>query len=689
MKLVRIIFFPVVAAAFGLVFWLKGFEIHAPFGLTFAASFIAAGIIFDQWKRSIFVTGSALGAALIFWNGGITLGIDLAGGGELRYRFDTGDIEAEEAGLLAQKERLEEGGDRTALAARVEDIGEQLRAEGDAEKRAKLDSEKAELEEKIREIRSLEEKIRATRSKKSGHAENALSIIRKRIDPTGMQEMSVQALGADEIIIRIPYRKPEGVDDHREAQRQFSEKIDRIKKLIEKQGVLHFYIVNDKQADWLTKAKEAFEALKPIPNRCLYVAPYKDFMAKSREAFNKGVDLGRLGVISHSEPKGEDVGKPQPPMLLKAGSLADGSIIHYASATLGDEGFQVNMVFTNEGSQVFWDITSKHRGERMAIVLDDMMHSAPNIKEPIRARGRITGNFDPQEASILAEVLTAGSLPMKVKFQSSVIIGPGMGSDSVMKGVRSIAMAGVLVLVFMAVYYLSGGLVADLALLLNLVYILGAMSLFHATLTLPGIAGILLTVGMAVDANILIFERIREEKARGRVLRLAVQAGYDRAFVTIMDAQITTLITAIILYYVGTGPVKGFAVTLMMGIVAGLFTSLYVTRLVIEFLVAKNVMKSLAMLRLIGETALPFVKARFGAFVLSAAVIGVGIWGFVTHEHKYGIDFAGGTRILVEYEAEKGTDEARAHIAAAFEKIAAEAEAAGDPETAKRPPARG
>jgi len=663
MKLARQLFFPVVAVALGLVFWWKGLGIHRPGAIALTAAFIAASMVFDRWKRFILIMGTALAAFLIFQRYGLTYGIDLAGGGELRYSFDTADFEEQIRQLRDQETGVKAERDR-----KLADIDRRLVAETDETERARRQSERNRVvEEAERKLSDIAKAIAAAQARMNTHTGNAVDIIRKRLDPTGIKEMTVAALGEDEIIVRIPFRAPEGVD-HATAEREFSRDIERIKDLIEEQGVLYFYIV-EKDGELLEEAKKALDQLKPVPDGVILVVPHKEFLKKGQEAHAQGLDLRKLGVIQEAErEKAKDVSAP---MLLRAKPEADGSIIQYATASMGDEGYQVNMVFTPAGSHIFEKLTRANVGKNMAIVLDGVMQSAPVIRETISGSGRISGSFSPKKASLLAEVLTAGSLPLKVKFQSSVIIGPGQGGDDIVKGIYSVVGAGALVLVFMAVYYLGGGLVADLALLLNLVYIVGAMALFNATLTLPGIAGILLTVGMAVDANILIFERIREEKARGRVLRLAVQAGYDRAFVTIMDAQITTLITAIILYYVGTGPVKGFAVTLMMGIVASLFTSLYVTRLVIEFLVAKGIFKEMKMLRVIGETALPFVRMRLLAFILSAAVIGVGIWGFVTHDRKYGIDFAGGTRLLVAFAEEKGTADVRGWWNASLEAVAA------------------
>jgi len=255
----------------------------------------------------------------------------------------------------------------------------------------------------------------------------------------------------------------------------------------------------------------------------------------------------------------------------------------------------VAIEFNAVGAKRFDQITAANVGKRMAIVLDDTVYSAPVIRERISGgSAQISGSFNEQEATDLAIVLRAGSLPAPVKILEDRTVGPSLGHDSISKGIRSVIIGGVLVVVAMLVYYSLSGLVANLALMLNLVFIMAMLSLFGATLTLPGIAGIVLTVGMAVDANVLIFERIREELRLGKSARHAVDAGYGKAFLTIVDANITTLIAALVLFQFGTGPVKGFAVTLSVGILASMFTAIFVTRLVFDFFLDRRQVKRLS-----------------------------------------------------------------------------------------------
>jgi preprotein translocase subunit SecD len=257
--------------------------------------------------------------------------------------------------------------------------------------------------------------------------------------------------------------------------------------------------------------------------------------------------------------------------------------------------YQVSITFNKEGTRAFAAVTGANQGKRMAIILDDRVRSAPNIQEKIRmGRARITGLESSDEAKILASVLKAGSLPTPLNIIEERTVGPSLGKDSIRKGTLSTIIGLLLVALFMIVYYKVAGVVANIALVMNIFILLGFMSSLHATLTLPGIAGIILTIGMAVDANVLIFERIREELDAGKSTWAALDIGYGRAFITILDANITTFIAAIVLYNFGTGPIRGFATTLMIGIGASMFTAIFVTRTIFEYLLSKRIMKEIS-----------------------------------------------------------------------------------------------
>ena len=285
------------------------------------------------------------------------------------------------------------------------------------------------------------------------------------------------------------------------------------------------------------------------------------------------------------------------PFLIKKRSLLSGAYLTDAKVQIDSQYNEpyVGIDFNRKGARIFERITAENVKKRLAIVLDNKVYSAPVIQEKIAGgSARITGNFTTEEARDLAIVLRAGALPAPVNIIEERTVGPSLGSDSINKGLMSMCIGGILVVLFMIIYYKTAGLIADFALILNILLIAGGLAGFQATLTLPGIAGIILTIGMAVDANVLIFERIREEMALGKTPRAALDAGYDRATLTILDANVTTLIAALVLFQFGTGAVKGFAVTLSLGVIASLFTALILTRAIFDYLLIHRKIKTLS-----------------------------------------------------------------------------------------------
>ena len=284
------------------------------------------------------------------------------------------------------------------------------------------------------------------------------------------------------------------------------------------------------------------------------------------------------------------------PFLLKKRTLLTGA--NLTNARVDFDQFNIPFVsinFDKRGARDFERITGDNVNKRLAIVLDDTVASAPVIQEKIAGgQARITGDFTLEEAKDLAIVLRAGALPAPVNILEERTVGPSLGADSIRKGLISMLIGGILVVVFMIIYYKGAGIIANVALILNIILIAGGLAAAGATLTLPGIAGIILTIGMAVDANVIIFERIREELSLGRTARAAVDAGYKRASLTILDANVTTLIAAIVLFQFGTGAVRGFAVTLSLGVVASLFTALVLSRLIFEYILGGRKAKTLS-----------------------------------------------------------------------------------------------
>jgi preprotein translocase subunit SecD len=298
------------------------------------------------------------------------------------------------------------------------------------------------------------------------------------------------------------------------------------------------------------------------------------------------------------EKRGTSVFRPL--FYVKSRAELRGDIIKDAQASIARGGleagqWEVNLELNAQGARKFSRVTGANVGKFLAIVLDSTVYSAPTIRQKIpHGRAQITGSFTAEDAKGLAIVLRAGALPAPVKIIEERTVGPSLGQDSIAKGLQASILGFIIVVLFMAFYYKLSGIIADAALFLNIVFVLALMASVNATLTLPGLAGLILTIGMSVDANVIIFERIREELAVGKTVRSAIDAGYSRAMLTILDANITTLITAGILYMVGTGPIKGFAVTLSFGIIASMFTAILVTRVIFNLITGSRNMKSLS-----------------------------------------------------------------------------------------------
>ena len=334
----------------------------------------------------------------------------------------------------------------------------------------------------------------------------------------------------------------------------------------------------------------------------------------------------------------------------------------------------VGFGFNEIGAGLFWGLTKTNTQRLLCILLDDEAISAPNINEPIYKSGIISGRFSTQEVLDMVDKLNAGSLPARLSDQpiSQNTVGPTMGKDNLQAGLRAGIYGLISVAGFMLVYYLLGGSLADVALFMNVLLIMGVMALSRATFTMPGIAGLILTIGMAVDANVLVFERIREEQKRGSSLRMAIKNGYDRALRTILDANITTFITALILWLVASEEVKGFALILMIGIISSMFTALFVTRAVFDFLSSRRLIKDhLVMLRIIGVPKFDWMKARPVFFTISALLVTGGWVVFFTRDKanpKYAIEFTGGTSIRVVLN-ESGADMDRGDVEKALRQV--------------------
>ena len=425
--------------------------------------------------------------------------------------------------------------------------------------------------------------------------ERALEVIRNRIDQFGVKEPAIHRQGTDEIIVQLP-----GVTDR-----------ERALAIVQQVAHLEFRLVSsDPELVKKALAGEAVEGYEVV--RDAQGEPYlleKEVPLTGAGLANAHVDYGRFGSPD------------------------------------------VSFTLTPEGSKIFSQLTAAHIGRRLAIVLDGKVKSAPVIQSQISDQGQITGRFTQQEALDLALVLRSGALPVPLIIEEERTIGPLLGNDSIRAGAKATGLGLALVFLFMAGYYLLPGLIACVAQAVNFLLILGGVGMFHATLTLPGIAGIVLTLGMAVDANVLIYERMREELKLGRTIRQVINNGYDRAFSAILDSNLTTLLASFLLFQFGTGPIRGFAVTTVIGLTASLFTSIVVTRIIFEALVRAKLLNRIRMLQLIGQTRLDFLKPRKLCYVVSLlCVVGGAAYFLSLGDRAYGIDFSGGQIQQVHFQ---------------------------------------
>ena len=443
---------------------------------------------------------------------------------------------------------------------------------------------------------------------------HAIEVLRSRVDSLGVAEPVLQPAGEDRIEIQLP-----GLT---EADKQ------RARALLEKPAFLEFRMVHPESDQLIGQGimEPGYELLK---EEVRFKKDGKEVKEIVSYLVKKGAEQGLTGKYLKRARFDRDHVTNKP---------------------------QVAFEFDPEGARIFEALTREwspkgNKKYQMAIVLDGELYSAPQINGVIAGgSGVITGNFSEREVLDLVSVLE-NPLEAPVKIENERSVEPSLGADTIRSGIKSVIIGTLAVVIFMLVYYMLAGAVANVALLLNIIITVGIMCSIDTTFTMPGIAGLVLTVGMAVDANVLIFERIREESAKGKSLRAALAAGYERAFSTIFDSHVTTLISSIILIYMGTGSVKGFGVALTIGVAASLFTALVVTRLIFDFLIFKGFVKSLPMLHIIRATNIDFMKLAKPAFALSWAIIfiGMGYGIFGRGEKLMGPDFAGGDALVLRF----------------------------------------
>lgn len=442
--------------------------------------------------------------------------------------------------------------------------------------------------------------VQADREISKEMLDQAVEVIRKRVDYFGGGEPVISPVGKDRILVQIPGLSTEKIQ---EARQQLS----RVAKL-------EFRLVYPDNGERLQAVDGGTDVIPP---------EYK-------------VEVYKMQAEPGQKAREER-------LLVKKKADLGGDHVTSAHAQYGNEGWEVTLNFDSEGGQIFGKITEAHVGHRFAIVLDNVIQSAPNIREPIyQGSARISGSFGEQEARNLASVLE-NPLQTPVSIEEERSVSPTLGSDSI----RASIIAGLIglgfTLLFVCAYYRFAGLIANLALIVNLILLMGALTMFNFVLTLPGIAGIILTIGMAIDANVLIYERLREELALGKSLKIAVQAAFDKAFSSIFDSNVTTLITAAILFWQASGPVKGFAISLTMGILASLFTVLIVCRNAFNWVVDSGRLKKISMLQLIPAHNINFLGKGLVAVLCSLALIVAGATAFtIRGERNFGVDFKGG-----------------------------------------------
>ena len=549
------------------------------------------------------------------------LGLDLRGGVEVRLALHGDDTRLRrlEKELLAKREEM-------AAAA--------------AEKKGELTAEAVKLEKALAD------------EKASFHEnfKNAVEVVRVRLNNSGLAEIPVTMMGANRVLVQLP-----GMDTSRARQ---------IIDTIQRQGKLEFRLANT-NVRMIRAVEQEFGYEKDVRNICFEPmlrvvspdevdengwrdratkSPLYDWLRTPDVVKESGaVEKGKFHLV-HKEP------------------LLTGKHIIYARAEPNPESasFQISIALDSVGAAIFEHATAPHVKEPLAIVLDNQLKSAPIIQEALGAHFRITGDFDRYEAEQLAVVLKSGSLQVKSEKEYENAVGPTLGEDSIRHGVLAMAVGSAIVILFMLVYYRLAGVVAIIAISLNILIILYALSIFDATLTLPGLAGLALTVGMGVDANVLIYERLREEREKGNPLSRAIALGFERAFVTILDSNITTILIGLILYSFGTEAVRGFALTLIIGIAANIFTAVYVGRWFFDAIVASRLVDDIRMLQAFKRPQFNYLRWRRPAMAATFGFIAIGLAVVAWRgEHNYAQDFTGGTLAQISLQKALTMQQAR------------------------------
>ena len=553
-----------------------------------------------------------------------------------------------------------------------------------------------ELRDKVSNEATNAEVISVIRGEAKSAVDNSFNVLRNRIDRFGVTQPNIQQVGnSGKILIELP-----GVKDP-----------ERVRKLLQGTASLEFwptyqgsevdlYAVDARVSEILANlgdstavANPLFQVLSPSgwkDNACLgfaagvdtatvnrYLAMATDVLPQGFRGlwsvkpteFVKGANLYELVAIKSTSRDGKAP--------LDGGVVTDARVNFNGAQKGGSGAPTVSMNMNAEGASIWAHLTKDNVGKEIAIVLDGLVYSYPRVNGEITGgSSEITGHFDVQEAEDLANVLKSGKLPAPATIIQEQVVGPTLGAASIKAGLISFLIAFCLVLLYMVLFYQGAGLIADVALLCNVLLLFGVLVSFGAVLTLPGIAGLVLTLGMAVDANVIIYERVKEELAAGKGFSLAVHDGYKNAYSAIIDGQVTTLLTGIILYIFGSGPVQGFATTLIIGIITSVLTSIFVTRIIFDDRIkaGKTVTLSNNFTRhFLKNTKIDFVGAKKWSYMISGALIVIAIASISFKGFSYGVDFTGGRTYVVRFDKSVTAEEVRASVEDTF-KAAAESE---------------
>ncbi|MCF0166161.1 MAG: protein translocase subunit SecDF [Bacteroidales bacterium] len=577
-----------------------------------------------------------------------------------------------------------------------------------------------EMREKIQPESTNAQVISVIRSEAESAIANSFNVLRNRIDRFGVASPNIQRIGnTGRILVELPgVKEPERVRKLLQGTASLEfwttyENTDVFQYLVEADNLLAQINASDEseneekpkaegiEAD-LQAAEDEDAALadyaktnplfallspslyngQPTPGPCVGIAHYKDtakinsYLKDAQVASLFPMDLRLMWTVKPSEMyKGDTFFEL---IAIKADTRdgkapLDGGVVTDARLSYANTGGapEVDMAMNAEGARIWARLTADNIGKCIAIVLDDMVYSYPRVNTEITGgRSNITGNFTIEEAEDLANVLKSGKLPAPASIVQEQVVGPSLGSESIKAGFISFVIAFVLVLLYMLFFYAGAGVAANIALLCNVLFLFGSLASFGAVLTLPGIAGLVLTLGMAVDSNVIIYERIKEELKAGKSLRLAVTDGYKNAYSAIIDGNLTTILTGIVLFVFGSGPIQGFATTLVVGIITSMFTSIFVTRLVFEGRIARG--KNISFSNKFSEnflknTKFDFVgKRKIGFSIAIVAVVicvlSIGIKGFT-----YGVDFTGGRTYVVRFDKEVTAEDVRAAVLDEFD----------------------